>query len=81
MALFENLTSEVVQFIIGILDLFPDDPFLSVQEYYIPASVTMSYVNWFIDFPSIINITFAWVAAIFVWYAYSIILRWVKLAG
>lgn len=81
MALFENLTSEVVQFIIGILDLFPDDPFLAVQEFYIPASVAMSYVNWFIDFPSIINITFAWVSAIFVWYAYSIILRWVKLAG
>lgn len=79
--MLDELKAELITFIINCLSVFPDDPFLSVREMAIPASVTMSYVNWFVDFPTIISITQAWVLAILGWYVYSIILRWVKLAG
>ena len=81
MSILENLTNELITFIISVLDLFPDDPFLKVAELEVPATVVMSYVNWFIDFPFILSLTLTWCAAILGWYVYSIILRWVKLAG
>ena len=81
MSILENLTNELINFIISVLDLFPDDPFLKVAELEAPATVVMGYVNWFIDFPFILSLISTWCAAILGWYVYSIILRWVKLAG
>lgn len=81
MGIFENLTNELISFVIGVLDLFPDDPFLRVTELEVPATVVMGYVNWFIDFPFIFSLTLTWCAAILGWYIYSVILRWVNLAG
>ena len=79
--MLDELTQDLIQLIINLLDVFPDDPFLVVQEIAVPGTVIMSYVNWFVDFPSILNLTAAWCVAILGWYIYSIVLRWVKLAG
>ena len=79
--MLDNLTQELIQLVIDLLSVFPDDPFLFVQDMEVPASVVMSYVNWFVDFPTITSITAAWCAAILGWYIYSIVLRWINLAG
>ena len=79
--MLDELTNDLIQLIIDLLAVFPDDPFLVVQEIEKPAQVVMAYVNWFIDFPTITAITATWCTAILGWYVYSIILRWVKLAG
>lgn len=80
-SIFDLLTNALVEFLISIIDLLPDNPFTIVEEIQAPATVVMSYVNWFIDFPTILNITMVWVFAVFGWYCYRVILRWANLAG
>ena len=55
--MLDELTNDLIQLIIDLLAVFPDDPFLVVQEIEKPAQVVMAYVNWFIDFPTITAIT------------------------
>lgn len=79
--MLDELTSDLIQLVIDLLSVFPDDPFLVVQQIEAPAQVVMSYVNWFVDFPTITAITAAWCTAILGWYVYSVILRWLNMAG
>lgn len=79
--ILEQLTGALVSFLLGVIDLLPDSPFLFLEEWTAPASVVMSYVNWFIDFPTIVNCATVWVVCCLGWYVYRMILNWVHLAG
>lgn len=76
--IFDSLSSALVSFCVTVLELFPDSPFLFLDNMGAPPYVIMGYVNWFIDFGTIINISLGWAACILLWYGYQIVLRWVK---
>lgn len=79
--IFDNLTSALVEFCISVIDLLPDSPFSFIDTYAVPASVVMGYVNWFIDFGTITTMLAGWISCILGWYAYQIVLRWIKAIG
>lgn len=78
--MFDNLTQTLVEFLLSVIDLLPDSPFLFLDEIEAPASLVMSYVNWFIDFPTLYNITLTWISCVLGWYVYRTIFKWAKLA-
>lgn len=79
--ILETLTEALVSFLITVIDLLPDSPFTFLDTFEQPASVVMSYVNWFVDFPTMYNITLLWIGCVLGWYVYRMILNWVHLAG
>lgn len=38
----------------------------------------LNYLNWFVPIGTFIKIGNAWLIAIFLWYMYGIVLRWIK---
>jgi hypothetical protein len=50
------------------ISMFKDLPFLG-------------YLNWFIPIGTIVKVGLSWLAAIALFYIYSIIMRWVKMIG
>lgn len=80
-SLFGELSSGLVSFLISVVELLPDSPFLFLEEVKAPASIVMSYVNWFIDFPRILEITIAWCLGGAGWGTYRMIFKWAKMAG
>lgn len=79
--MFDNLSQALVEFLLSVVNLLPDSPFLFLDEMEVPATVIMGYVNWFIDFQAIVNITVAWVGCVLGWYVYRTIFKWAKLAS
>nr|DAF20302.1 MAG TPA: hypothetical protein [Inoviridae sp.] len=41
----------------------------------------LGYLNWFIPIGTIVKVGLSWLAAIALFYIYSIIMRWVKMIG
>lgn len=58
----------------SVLPMSPFVPFID-QFSNLPY---ISWLNWFIPVGEIINVLTAWLGAILLFYAYSIVLRWVK---
>lgn len=58
----------------NVLPLSPFAPFIE-QFAGLPY---VSWLNWFIPVGDVINVLVAWLAAIVLFYAYSIVLRWIK---
>ncbi|MBO6230511.1 MAG: hypothetical protein J6O50_08070 [Ruminiclostridium sp.] len=61
----------------AIMILLPDSPFKGLE---IPSEIQeiLGYINWLVPFYMIGNVLLAWTGAIVVYYAYQIILRWIK---
>ena len=76
--IFDTLSSALVSFCITVIDLLPDSPFVFLDSFEAPATLIMGYVNWFIDFGSIVIILAGWIGCILLWYGYQIVLRWIK---
>lgn len=69
---------EIVDFFLDwVYNLMPLSPFAEhiAQLGELPY---LSYLNWFIPVGTIIKIGNTWLVAIFLWYLYGIILRWIK---
>lgn len=79
--IFDSLSQALVQFCVTVIDLLPDSPFLFLDTFEAPATVIMGHVNWFIDFGAITSIFTGWISCILLWYAYQIVLRWIKVIG
>lgn len=62
-----------------ILYLLPDSPFTALSNS--PVAPYLGWINWFVPIQFILNTLVAWLSAIAVYYAYSIILRWIKAIG
>ena len=60
-----------------VMLLLPDSPF---KDFALPNEVRslLGYINWIIPFYMIGNTLLAWIGAITIYYAYQIILRWIK---
>lgn len=76
--LFDGLSSALISFCITVINLLPDSPFLFLERFTAPATIVMSYVNWFVDFGTILDILTAWCICVLAWYAYQVVLRWIK---
>lgn len=63
-----------------LLSFLPDSPFKSFIESMEQAE-WLGYLNWFVPVGNFIKIGMAWVAAIAIFYAYQMILRWAKAVG
>ena len=76
-----NWLLDWVKTILGYIFFFlPDDPFMPYIED-MAGGEWLGYVNWFIPFGTFVGIGGAWLLAIGIFYAYQVILRWVKAAG
>lgn len=61
-----------------LLDFLPDSPFQSFLKVLgeIPA---LGYLNYFVPVSEMVVILESWLSAILIFYAYQLIMRWVKL--
>lgn len=71
------LTNTLNEILAVIMALLPDSPFKDIQ---LPEAISqyLPYINWIVPFYLIGNILMIWCAAITVYYAYQIILRWIR---
>ena len=71
----KNLLDKFLQ---NVLSLFPLSPFQPViQE--LTNLPYLEYINWFVPVGDLVKIASVWGTAIGVYYAWSIIARWIKL--
>lgn len=76
MDVFENLKNMLQQALQWVVSLMPDSPFKLLDNS--PVAQYLPYLNWFIPFEFIIATLETWLVAIGVYYAWSVLLRWVK---
>ena len=80
-AFFTNLKNWIEGFINDaqavIFAALPDSPFKDIA---LPTEVQkiLGYINWLVPFYMLGNVLLAWTAAIVIYYAYQVILRWIK---
>lgn len=66
------------KFLSGLLSLLPLSPFTEIISA-LGSMPFLGYLNWFIPVGTFLKIGSAWLAAIALYYLYSVIARWVKL--
>lgn len=75
-SIITSFLSWLKSMIAAAIDLLPDSPFqIDLPDY---VTDIIGYVNYFIPVGSMVKILTAWTAAILVWYAASLLLRWIK---
>lgn len=74
---FRELIDMFADTILRALPHSPFDQYISMFE----KLEYLGYLNWFIPVGAFLKILSAWVAAIGVFYIYSIIMRWIKMIG
>lgn len=76
-----NGIAGVINQVLSVVFFFlPLSPF---KQYWtaLADNEVIQYMNWFIPVGEFIAITVTWLAAIAVFYAYQVILRWLKAIG
>lgn len=59
--------------------IFPNSPFSNVGSYTFGIEEYLGYLNWLIPIQVILNITFAWVGCMMIYWSYGFIMRTIKL--
>ena len=75
--IFNALADLVMKFLNGLLALLPQSPFsafLGAMEKW----QFLEVLNWIVPIGTFISIGTAWLTAIGIYYAWSIVLRWIK---
>lgn len=77
--MLDGLTASLVEFAISVIELFPESPFLILEE----LSTTefydlLRFLNWFIPINTFITIFDTWLVGVALYYAYQVVLRWIK---
>lgn len=67
------------KFLQMLLSVFPRSPFVEVINSLEGHLSFLGYLNWFIPVGKILAVATLWLAAIGVYYLWSVIARWVKL--
>lgn len=67
-------------FLDWVYKLLPMSPFAPYIEKFGKLPY-LEYLNWFIPVSEILVVLGSWLVAIFLWYLYGIILRWIKAAS
>lgn len=66
----------------GILSILPTSPFSEwIDSFASISSEWLGWLNWFIPVGTIIKVGIGWLGCVAAFYAYSAILRWIKLIG
>lgn len=65
------------RFLQAVLSLFPLSPFQPVIRE-LAGLPYLEYINWFVPIGDLVRIGSAWVTAVGVYYAWSVIARWIK---
>lgn len=76
-SVFNALADLIMKFFNGLLALLPQSPFsafLSAMEKW----EFLKTLNWIVPIGAFISIGTAWLTAIGVYYAWSVVLRWIK---
>lgn len=66
------------KFLDVVVTLFPLSPFMPVIQD-LSSLPYLGYINWFVPIGDFVKIGTLWITAIAVYYAWSVIARWVKL--
>lgn len=64
----------------SLIQLLPQSPFKDI-EVAIESSTGLAWLNWFFPVSECLTVMSAWLVAIGLYYAISVILRWVKIIG
>lgn len=75
--MLDTITGWLTSALKWVLSVLPDSPFKDLDMS--PIQSILPYINWVIPVNFIMNVTEAWLAAVAVYYIYSVIMRWVKL--
>lgn len=76
-SIFNSITELITKMFNLILNLLPHSPFTKIIDN-IEDLPYLEYINWFIPFDLMIDVTLIWLGAVGLYYLYMIILRWVK---
>lgn len=63
-----------------LISMLPGSPFAEFVDQF-AALPSLGYLNWFFPVRQCLVVLAAWLAAITLYYVYSVIMRWVKLIG
>lgn len=74
LAFMKELIDTFLSWVYSLMPLSPFAPFIqSLEEF-----PYLGYINWFIPINQFVKIGIAWCSAIFLWYFYGLVLRWIK---
>lgn len=77
--MWNALTGTLVSFAVSVVELFPESPFVVLNEMSNSDFYTwLKYLNWFIPVSSFVSILETWLLGIGIYYIYQIVLRWIK---
>lgn len=79
-SLYDQFTELAYNVIYKIIDVLPDSPFIYISQT-VEVFKILKIVNWFLPFDFVISTFTAWLSAIAIYYAYTVILRFFKLIG
>ena len=77
--MFDALSDALVDLAVSAIELFPASPFTILDE--LSSSEVYEWlrmVNWFVPIGTFVGILEAWLTCVAVYYAYQIVLRWIK---
>lgn len=77
--MFDSLIQNAINAMTWVIELLPNSPFTTVSN--ADVSSYMGTLNWFVPIDKIIAELEVWLTCVIVFYAYQIILRWVRAIG
>lgn len=72
------LQNTIDTWILLVINVLPDSPFKNIS---MPVQVQniLGYVNYFIPIAQMLSVMVLWLGCLAIYYAYSIVARWIKL--
>lgn len=80
MTLLDNIWEILQNLLQRLLQVLPKSPFKDISAS-IANSDYLGYLNWFFPVSEVLSVMTAWLAAIALFYLWSVLARWVKLIG
>lgn len=75
--IFNALANLVMKFFNALLSLLPQSPFVAFLDA-MEKWEFLKTLNWIVPIGTFISIGTAWLTAIGIYYAWSVVLRWIK---
>lgn len=75
--IFNALANLVMKFFNALLSLLPQSPFVAFLDA-MEKWEFLKTLNWIVPISTFISIGTAWLTAIGIYYAWSVVLRWIK---
>lgn len=76
-SIFNALADLIMKFFNGLLALLPQSPFSAFLEA-MEKWEFLKTLNWIVPISTFISIGTAWLTVIGIYYAWSVVLRWIK---